>query len=200
MAQPASLFVDKTEQGFPLVSLDAVRVAQETLAQIPPVSSPWNSLPLWCQEAVQKTMNEVFKVHHTALGSLEKALKSLSSHKSAGTFPQIVLAAHPGVKNFHMDAILSNENQAMLSASLDNMLLQVRSSLLNTIIESKELALHAHKLRVSHVFVLACCRDRIFDSLLSMGYSVDNLEASFVHDTIRSLCHLRFQMEEKLKG
>lgn len=199
MSHSARLFEESNEQGFPLVSLDSLRVARETLVQIPPVSSPWSSFPLWCQEAIQKAMNEVFKVHHSALGSLEKAVKSLTAHKVAGTFPQVVLAAASGVKNFHIDATLPNESQSLLSAAMDNTILQARSSLLNTILESKERALQSHKLLASHAYVLACCRDRIFDSLLSMGYTMDNLDLSFVHDTIRSLCHLRYQMEEKLK-
>lgn len=193
------LFEALNEQGLPIIALPALRVAQENLAEIPPVSAVWSSLPPWCQEAIQKAMNEVYKVHLSEKVKLVKAMESLSAHRSNGTFPQVVLAAVPGVKNFHMDNIISSENQQLISSSMENVVRQARSGLLNTIMESKERALQAHTIKSSPAFALSVCRDRMFDSIVKMGLTMDTLTSRDLYDVIRSLCHLSFQIGENGK-
>ncbi|KAK4513105.1 uncharacterized protein ATC70_000143 [Mucor velutinosus] len=195
-----SLFAEINEQGFPiLLHLDNLRVATEALIFFPAVASVWSSFPKWCQEAIMFCMNDVFKPHHHAQLALTKALDSLKAHLTNGSFPQVVLSAVPGVKNFHMDKTLSSEDQTMFSTSIENALLSARSAILKTLIESKERALQAHQLQASPAFVLAQCRDRIFESILAMGGSIEHLTDAQIHDVVRSLCHLRYNMNNVLE-
>lgn len=198
-APSVPLFGSCDEQGIPLVALPALRVAQENLAEIPPVSGSWSSFPPWCQEAIQKAMNEVFKVHSSESLRLDKALASLLAHRSHDTYPQVVLAAVPGVKNFHMDKSISSEDQQLLLQSMENTVRQARSRLLNTIIESKERALQAHRIQSSPAFALSTCRDRMFDSLVKMGFTMETLSPGDLKQATRALCHLRFNIDESLK-
>lgn len=199
--QENSLYAKINEQGFPIIThLDNLRTATEVLILIPAVSSVWSSFPKWCQEAIMFCMNDLFKVHHHAQVSLAKAVDSLKVHQVNGTFPQVVLAAVPGVKNLHMDNILSSADQSLFSSSIENSILSARSAILKTLIESKERALQAHRLQASPAFVLAQCRDRIFESVLAMGGSIENLTDTQIHDVIRSLCHLRHNMNNVLES
>jgi hypothetical protein len=195
-----SLYSRLNEQGFPiLIQMEHFRQATEAMILFPAVASTWSSFPKWCQEAIMFCMNDIFKVHFYAQNSLEKALLTLRAHVTNSTFPQVVLAAVPGIKNFHMDNSLSSDNQSLLSNSLDNAVLTARSAILKTIIESKDQALQAHKLQASPAFVLATCRDRIFESVLAMGGSIDRLSDTQLHDIVRSLCHLRHSMLQVLE-
>lgn len=198
MSHPVNVYSECDSNGIPIINLAALRVAQQEMSSFPAVSSPWSSLPKWCQEAIQYSMNEVFKVHYAAAVSLRKALETLVAHRSQGSFPQVVLAAVPGVKNFHIDNTLSDENKSLLSQQLENTTRQARSSYLNTIIESKDLALKVHELKCSSAFVLVCCRDRLFDSLHLMGKTIDAIDPSQLNAICRALCHLQFQMAERL--
>ncbi|KAK4509988.1 glycerol ethanol, ferric requiring protein [Mucor velutinosus] len=195
-----SLYSKINEQGFPiLIHLDNLRVATEALIFFPAVASVWSSFPKWCQEAIMYSMNDVFKIHHHAQVGLVKALDSLKAHLVNGTFPQVVLAAVPGVKNLHMDNSLSDADKSLFSSSIENAVLSARSAILKTLIESKERALQAHQLQASPAFVLAQCRDRIFESILAMGGSIEHLTDTQIHDVVRSLCHLRHNMNNVLE-
>ena len=194
------LFTTRDTNGVPVVSLELLRVAQEALDQLPPVSSSWSSFPPWCQEAIQKAMNEVYKVHHQQAFSLRSALDSLKRHRANGTFPQVVLSAFPGMSQFHMDNSLSNETRVSFSTSIENITAQARSALLNTIIESKETALAFHSEKERHFVSLAFCRDRIFESLVKMGYTMETVDVVQVTNTIRSLCHLKDNILSKVQA
>lgn len=199
MSSSSRLFDASNEQGIPIISLPALRVAQENLSEIPAVAAVWSSLPPWCQEAVQKAMNETYKVHLGEKLKFHKALESLCAHRSNGTYPQVVLAACPGVKSLHMDSSISSEDQQLISSSMENIARQARSGFLNSLIETKERALQAHTIKSSPAFALSVCRDRMFDSLLKMGFTMDTLSSKDLYDVTRALCHLSFQIGENGK-
>jgi hypothetical protein len=109
------------------------------------------------------------------------------------------MAAVPGIKGFHMDNALSSETRQSALSSIEAIVGQARSSLLNTIIETKDRALQAHRLQCTYAYVLSVCRDRMIDSVIQMGFTMDTLTSKDLHDIIRALCHLRFQLDESQK-
>lgn len=194
------LFTSRDPNGVPVVMLSSLRVAQEALDQLPAVSSSWSSFPPWCQEAIQKAMNEQYKVHHTQALVLRGALESLNRHRANGTYPKVVLSMFPAAGTFHPDASLSEETKISLITSVENINAQARSSFLATIIESKEKALAIHSAKSRHFIALAYCRDRIFESLVKMGFTMETVDEEQVVNTIRSLCHLKHSIQARLRA
>ncbi|KAI9325072.1 hypothetical protein BD770DRAFT_417085 [Pilaira anomala] len=104
------------------------------------------------------------------------------------------------MSQFHMGNFLSNDTRVLFSTSIENITAQVRSALLNTIIESKETAIAYHSDKERHFVSLAYCRDRIFESLVKIGYTMKTVEIVQVTNTIRSLCHLKDNILYKVQN
>lgn len=193
------LFTTLSSDGVPNVDLAALRVAQETLDQLPAVSTTWSLFPEWCQEAIKKVCTEVYKVHLHQVTLLVKAIESLKTHRSNGTFPQVVIGAYPGVKSFHTDKILSDETRDSFSTSIETITHQARVSFLNYIIESKTKALELHRYKAQHFVSLALCRDRMFESLVGIGFTMETITTRELNLVIRALCHLKHNMIELVR-
>lgn len=194
------LFTTCSADGVPIIELAALRVAQEALDDLPSVASSWSSFPEWAQEAIKKVINEVYKVHLNQVSSLVKAVESLKTHRSNGTFPQVVIGAIPGVKSFHTDKILSDESRDSFSTSIETITHEARVSFLNTIIESKTKALELHRLRAQTAYCLALCRDRMFESLVGIGFTMETVSSSEMNIVIRALCHMKHNMIELVRS
>mgnify|MGYP000969596085 CR=1 FL=1 len=175
-------------------------LATTELDTLPAVEGNFSKFPPWAQIAIKKAMNTDFKDHLDRAIALEKAVSKLKTHKSNATFPSAVLAAVPGFKDFHSDKILSENERLLFSNTIEATILDCRSTLLDTMIESSDSALKKHRFNCSSAVVLSRCRDYLLKDLQDMGYSVqNNVVPQHVTIVTRALCHLRFQINEKLE-
>ena len=190
-----------TAEGFLVMDSVRAKTADFTAAQVPAISSPWSTFPVWTQEALKFVFNEL-KGHYLESVAAKSAINKLEEHYTSSTWLQFVLAAVPGFTSLSVNStVISEEEKAVCVQIINQAVESARKVLLEQTLSVKKVTWQRHSDRANSGAALRAPRCRFFENLQAMGISGDNQNQhlGLLSRTLSQLGHMILDLDTRTR-